>query len=246
MEACGVTAGWGENIAYGYSTASAVMNGWLNSSGHRANIERSTFRAIGVGAAANGSGTLYWAQAFGTSTFDAGGGGGPTSPSVSLTSTPSPETTSTSASFGWSTSGSPTSTTCSIDGAAAVACTSPRSYSGLAVGGHTFRVTVANSAGSASALHSWSVTSAGGGGTGAPTVTITQRPARVSSSTAATFAWTTGGAVTSTTCSLDNAVATPCSSPKSYSGMSRTSHSFRVTVSGPSGSRSKTVSWRIS
>ena len=68
MEACGVTAGWGENIAYGYATAEAVMQGWLNSSGHRANIERSTYRAIGVGAAAASNGRIYWAQVFSTST----------------------------------------------------------------------------------------------------------------------------------------------------------------------------------
>jgi len=68
MEACGVTAGWGENIAYGYATADAVMQGWLNSAGHRANIERSTYRAIGVGAAAASTGRIYWAQVFSTST----------------------------------------------------------------------------------------------------------------------------------------------------------------------------------
>ncbi len=69
--ACGyptTTAGWGENIAYGYASASAVMQGWLNSAGHRANIERATFRAIGVAAAATSTGTLYWTQEFGTST----------------------------------------------------------------------------------------------------------------------------------------------------------------------------------
>ena len=49
--ACGypaTTTGWGENIAYGYSTAAAVMQGWLNSPGHRANIERASYRAIPV------------------------------------------------------------------------------------------------------------------------------------------------------------------------------------------------------
>jgi uncharacterized protein YkwD len=322
-------AGWGENIAYGYPTASAVMNGWLGSSGHRANIERSTFRAIGVGAAATGGGTIYWAQAFGTSTFDVGGGGptlptvgltsappssttstsasfgwtttgsptsttcsldsgsavactsprsysglavgshtfrvtvtnpagsataqhtwnvtspggGTTAPTVSITSAPAASTTATSATFGWSATGSPTSTTCSLDSGSAVACTSPRSYSGLSVGSHTFRVTVTNSAGSATALHSWTVTSSGGGG--APTISVTQGPMRVTSATTATFAWTTTGTVTATTCSLDNAPATPCSSPKTYSGLSRTSHTFRVNVTGPGGTRFTTVSWRI-
>jgi uncharacterized protein YkwD len=71
LQACGypaTTAGWGENIAYGYSTANAVMQAWLNSTGHRANIQNASFRAIGVAAAASSTGTLYWTQEFGTST----------------------------------------------------------------------------------------------------------------------------------------------------------------------------------
>ena len=74
LEACGypvTTAGWGENIAAGQASPDAVMQAWLNSSGHRANIENPSFRAIGVGAAASSSGRLYWAQTFGTSTAGA-------------------------------------------------------------------------------------------------------------------------------------------------------------------------------
>ena len=69
LEACGYTgAGWGENIAAGQTTPETVVQAWLNSPGHRANIENASFRAIGVGAAASSGGRLYWAQAFGTST----------------------------------------------------------------------------------------------------------------------------------------------------------------------------------
>ena len=67
--ACGYPAtssGWGENIAYGYASPAAVMSGWLNSSGHRANIENPSFRSIGVGVARNAAGTYYWTQEFGT------------------------------------------------------------------------------------------------------------------------------------------------------------------------------------
>jgi uncharacterized protein YkwD len=53
----------GENIAYGYSSAGAVHNGWMNSSGHRANILSSNYTHIGVGLYDNG-GTLYWTQVF--------------------------------------------------------------------------------------------------------------------------------------------------------------------------------------
>jgi uncharacterized protein YkwD len=66
MEACGVTGGWGENIAYGYASPEAVMQGWLNSPGHRANIENASYRTIGVGAATSSTGRVYWAQAFST------------------------------------------------------------------------------------------------------------------------------------------------------------------------------------
>lgn len=56
---------WGENIAYGYSTPQAVVTGWMNSSGHRANILNCKFTQIGVGVQADSGGRLYWAQDFG-------------------------------------------------------------------------------------------------------------------------------------------------------------------------------------
>ncbi len=51
----------GENIAMGYTTPSAVVNGWMNSTGHRANILNANFTQIGVGYVANGH---YWTQMF--------------------------------------------------------------------------------------------------------------------------------------------------------------------------------------
>lgn len=54
----------GENIAYGQKTPAEVMNGWMNSSGHRANILNSNFTEIGVGVAKDKNGTPYWVQMF--------------------------------------------------------------------------------------------------------------------------------------------------------------------------------------
>ena len=51
----------GENIAKGYSTPQAVVNGWMNSSGHRANILNANYTHIGVGYVASGN---YWTQMF--------------------------------------------------------------------------------------------------------------------------------------------------------------------------------------
>lgn len=53
-----------ENIAYGYADAAAVMKGWMNSEGHRANILNCDLKAIGVGLAYRKS-TPYWTQDFG-------------------------------------------------------------------------------------------------------------------------------------------------------------------------------------
>lgn len=51
----------GENIAMGYRTPKAVVNGWMNSAGHRANILSAAFTEIGVGYVADGG---YWTQMF--------------------------------------------------------------------------------------------------------------------------------------------------------------------------------------
>ena len=53
----------GENIAYGYNSPEAVMNGWMHSSGHRANILNADFDSIGIGIVSQ-NGTLYWTQIF--------------------------------------------------------------------------------------------------------------------------------------------------------------------------------------
>lgn len=53
----------GENIAYGYNTPELVMNGWMNSPGHRANILNANYNNIGVGVY-EVNGTVYCTQLF--------------------------------------------------------------------------------------------------------------------------------------------------------------------------------------
>lgn len=55
--------GAGENIAYGQKTPQEVMNGWMNSAGHRANILNANFTKIGVGYYQQ-NGVNYWTQLF--------------------------------------------------------------------------------------------------------------------------------------------------------------------------------------
>lgn len=54
----------GENIAMGQRTPEEVMDGWMNSSGHRANILNGTFTSIGVGYYVDGAGAAHWVQIF--------------------------------------------------------------------------------------------------------------------------------------------------------------------------------------
>jgi uncharacterized YkwD family protein/spore coat assembly protein SafA len=51
----------GENIAKGQTTPEQVMNAWMNSPGHRANILNSSYTIIGVGYVVDGN---YWTQLF--------------------------------------------------------------------------------------------------------------------------------------------------------------------------------------
>ena len=53
----------GENVAFGQRSAQAVMTAWLNSDGHRRNIE-GDFTHIGVSAINNNSGVPYYTQLF--------------------------------------------------------------------------------------------------------------------------------------------------------------------------------------
>jgi len=61
----GYTAPGGENVARGQRDAADVMNSWMNSDGHRANILNCDFKAIGVGAVKGVDGTIVWGQIFG-------------------------------------------------------------------------------------------------------------------------------------------------------------------------------------
>ena len=66
VEEAGISAGsMGENIAAGQSSPAAVMDSWMNSEGHRANILKGDFSSIGIGYVKAPSGYKhYWVQLF--------------------------------------------------------------------------------------------------------------------------------------------------------------------------------------
>lgn len=57
----------GENVAAGQATAAEVMEGWMQSPGHRSNILSPDFCEVGIGHVVNNASKFrhYWAQAFG-------------------------------------------------------------------------------------------------------------------------------------------------------------------------------------
>jgi hypothetical protein len=82
-----------------------------------------------------------------------------TPPTVSITSGPTDAGTSTSASFEFTADEAGASFSCSLDGAAFVACGSPAAYDGLAVGNHDLVVKATDLAGnSGTASRAWTIT----------------------------------------------------------------------------------------
>ena len=87
-----------------------------------------------------------------------------TPPETTVTSGPPASGTSTSASLAFSSNEAGSTFQCSLNGAAFAGCTTPASYTGLAVGSHTFQVRAIDGAGNVDptpASHAWTVTAAG-------------------------------------------------------------------------------------
>lgn len=89
LQTCGYPYGAGENIAEGFPDAQSVVNAWLNSAGHKANIENSAYVATGLGVAEASNGAIYWVQDFGV----VADSGSPPPPPPTTTSAPPPPTT---------------------------------------------------------------------------------------------------------------------------------------------------------
>lgn len=53
-----------ENVARGQKTAQSVFDSWINSSGHRENIESARVTHLGIGYDKDQYGKIYWTQLF--------------------------------------------------------------------------------------------------------------------------------------------------------------------------------------
>jgi uncharacterized protein YkwD len=63
----GYSTAVGENVAKGYTSLPAVIEGWLGSTGHRNTLLSQRFTEFGLAVARSGSGKLYWAMVAGGS-----------------------------------------------------------------------------------------------------------------------------------------------------------------------------------
>jgi len=134
---------------------------------------------------------------------------------------------------------------CSLDGAAFGACTSPKAYSGLANGSHTFQVRATNPSGftdPSPATRTWTID------TVVPDTSITAGPTGTITSASASFSFTSTEAGSTFTCSLDGAAFSACSSPQNYSNLANGSHTFQVRAADTAGNVDATPasrSWTI-
>ena len=165
-------------------------------------------------------------------------------PAPQITAQPTDPTTSTAASFTFKDSEGGVTFLCSLDGAAYAACTSPKAYSGLGVGLHTFGVEAQDAAGNVSAptTDSWTIQ-----GVAPPAPTITAQPSDPTASTSATFSFTDANPSATFLCKLDAGAYAACTSPKTYAGaLAEGTHTFSVeAVANAQTSAATSFTWRV-
>jgi len=158
----------------------------------------------------------------------------------SLSGAPSGTTSSTSATLTFA--GDEDSTiTCSIDGGAYTACTSPLSLTGLTDGSHSVVIKSTDTAGnSMTRSASWTVD------TSAPsTPSLSGAPSGTTSSTSETLTFA-GDEDSTFTCSIDGGAYTACTSPLSLTGLSSGGHSVSIKSTDAAGnSTTRSASWTV-
>ena len=159
---------------------------------------------------------------------------------MSIASGPTATTDATTATFSFTGSLAGAAFTCSLDAAAATACTSPVTVSGLSPGAHRMAIQGTNTDGTYGNPTTWSWAVTG------PVTTISSGPAPSTTATSATLAWSSTQPSATYTCSLDGGTSALCTSPKTYTGLALGSHTFGVIgtkagVAGPAATRAWTV-----
>jgi hypothetical protein len=135
---------------------------------------------------------------------------------------------------------------CSLDGASFTSCSTPKTYSGLADGSHTFQVRATDTAANTDpspASYTWTIDTT-------PPVTSLgpTTPAANTSSTSATFDLASNEGGSTFACSLDGGSYVPCSTPQTYPGLADGAHTFDVRATDAAGNvdtSPASYSWNI-
>jgi len=154
-----------------------------------------------------------------------------TTPDTTITSGPSGSVNTNSASFGFSSSEAGSTFECSLDGGNYSACTSPKDYTALSDGSHTFQVRATGVAGHVgpTTSRSWTVD------TTLPNAIIDSGPSGDVNSASANFTFSSDGS--SFVCSLDGSAYSECFSPRSYFSLGDGTHTFRVKATDVAGNQ---------
>jgi hypothetical protein len=164
-------------------------------------------------------------------------------PQTTITQAPN-DGTSTSPSIAFSSSAGGSTFECKLDSGAFAPCTSPKSYSGLALGTHTFQVRATDTnaiTDPTPATASWTITA-----TPPPNTTITRAPSD-GSSTSASIMFGSSASGSTFECKLDGGSFLPCTSPESYTDLAVGEHTFlvRATANGVTDPTPASTSWTI-
>jgi hypothetical protein len=160
-----------------------------------------------------------------------------TAPQTTITAGPSGASGSSSASFSFSSSEAGSSFQCSLDAGPWASCASPKAYTGLADGDHSFGVRATDGAGNTDltpASRSFTVD------TSAPDTTITAGPSGTINTSSAIVSFSSSEVGSSFQCSLDAGSWASCSSPKAYTGLADGNHSFEVRATDGAGNTDAT------
>jgi hypothetical protein len=174
-----------------------------------------------------------------------------TAPDTAIASGPTGTTSDSTSTFAFSSSEANATYECRVDSAAWATCTSPWTTTALSDGAHSVSVRATDAAGNTDAspaTRAFTVATGPPPDTTAPDTTITSGPTGTTSTTSASFAFSSSDAGSTFECKLDAAAYAACSSPKAYSALSAGAHSFSVRAidaAGNADATPATQSWTI-
>ncbi len=196
------------------------------------------------GVTVDGSGNVYAIDGYWSRLVEVPNTAGPP-PITTIVSGPSGTVRSTLARFAFSSTQGGSTYHCALDAGAWKACTSPRTYTGLGQGPHTFRVVATNHAHETDPTptsRSWKVD------TIRPQTTITHHPAATVHLSTAVFSFMSSQRGSTFLCSVDRKPLATCTSPKRYQGLRAGRHVFVVRAEDPAGNVDPTPAawhWKV-